>query len=70
MPALWPLVYAELFLFGAVAFFLLPLTTAFAMFAALAIVVLWCYRGKLGTMPACAVAEQTPAPATPTRRVA
>ena len=43
-----------MFLIQAVAFFLLPLTTAFAVFAALAFVVLLCYGGGFGTMPAFA----------------
>src|SRR5437763_13787122 len=43
-----------MFLIQAVAFFLLPLTTAFAVFAALAFVVLLCYGGGFGTRPAFA----------------
>ena len=47
-------VFLAMFLIQAVAFFLLPLTTAFAVFAALAFVVLLCYGGGFGTMPAFA----------------
>ncbi len=47
-------VFLAMFLIQAVAFFLLPLTTAFAVFAALAFLVLLCYGGGFGTMPAFA----------------
>jgi OFA family oxalate/formate antiporter-like MFS transporter len=47
-------VFLAMFLIQTVAFFVLPLNTAFAVFAALAFVVLLCYGGGFGTMPAFA----------------
>jgi len=47
-------VFLAMFLIQAVAFFLLPRTVAFAVFTALAFVILLCYGGGFGTMPAFA----------------
>jgi OFA family oxalate/formate antiporter-like MFS transporter len=47
-------VFLAMFLIQAVAFFVLPLTAAFGVFAALCFVVLLCYGGGFGTMPAFA----------------
>ncbi len=47
-------VFLIMFLVQAVIFFLLPLTTAFALFTLLAFIILLCYGGGFGTMPAFA----------------
>ena len=47
-------VFLAMFLLQAVLFFILPSISAFALFAALALVVLLCYGGGFGTMPAFA----------------
>jgi OFA family oxalate/formate antiporter-like MFS transporter len=43
-----------MFLLQAVLFFVLPLTTSFVLFSALTFVILLCYGGGFGTMPAFA----------------
>jgi OFA family oxalate/formate antiporter-like MFS transporter len=47
-------VFLAMFLVQAVAFFILPRTTAFGLFSTLAFVILLCYGGGFGTMPAFA----------------
>jgi predicted MFS family arabinose efflux permease len=47
-------VFLTMFLIQAVVFFLLPRATTFGLFAALAFIVLLCYGGGFGTMPAFA----------------
>ena len=47
-------VFLSMFVIQAVVFFLLPNATSFALFAALACVILFCYGGGFGTMPAFA----------------
>jgi len=47
-------VFLAMFLIQAVAFFLLPRTVAFGVFTAIAFVILLCYGGGFGTMPAFA----------------
>jgi OFA family oxalate/formate antiporter-like MFS transporter len=47
-------VFLTMFLIQAVVFFLLPRATTFGLFATLAFIVLLCYGGGFGTMPAFA----------------
>jgi OFA family oxalate/formate antiporter-like MFS transporter len=47
-------VFLSMFVIQAVVFFLLPNATAFGLFAVLACVILFCYGGGFGTMPAFA----------------
>ncbi len=47
-------VFLTMFLLQAVIFFVLPLTASFVIFSALALIVLLCYGGGFGTMPAFA----------------